>query len=518
MKKFILIAVLSLLVIGLSAQNNEHAMAKAVETIILEGSDSRVVDEFVEEIYEKHCKTASLATRIAKAYYMYSENPDTKERIFGRNEPDTALKYVQRAVALDPKYPDSYILASDILQYRGGEEGRKKAMEWLDRGVAANPTDASLYVASAKLLAYVDPVAAAAKLNLLKERDPNFDVDLELGRLYYNIFDHGGTQEERQAFIEKQVDHYKNVDIEKMNAGDIGAYANALTFSDSHDIAKCFEVTDYGIKKFPDDFAIRQYHFYSLWGLNRWDEAIASAKRLFEMGDSTKITQIHYYRYALCFKGANRYDEAIAEFEKMKQNPIVTDYYRNLADQQETVVIQSKVNKFASDGNYQQALNILKPNIEKYNSSGKQNDNLCLAHGDLYRTWAGKLEGADQEEKYLEADKIYAAAIPGSKDNKLVFCNRRYSVLIQLDKSAEKGLAVPAIKEMEAIAAVEAKEDPDVYKRLYGQFIYMRAYYVNTSNYAEAVNYAEKILDINPTDQGSLEVLRVFGNKVGKKR
>ena len=41
-RKFILIAVLSLLVIGLSAQNNEHAMAKAVETIILDPSIAEV--------------------------------------------------------------------------------------------------------------------------------------------------------------------------------------------------------------------------------------------------------------------------------------------------------------------------------------------------------------------------------------------------------------------------------------------------------------------------------------------
>jgi Skp family chaperone for outer membrane proteins len=54
------------------AQNDERALAAAIDTIVRIYNERDIVDGFVEEIFQKHNRSAYLATRIAKSYYNYN--------------------------------------------------------------------------------------------------------------------------------------------------------------------------------------------------------------------------------------------------------------------------------------------------------------------------------------------------------------------------------------------------------------------------------------------------------------
>jgi tetratricopeptide (TPR) repeat protein len=177
---------LLLVLAPVNAQDDEKAAGAAIDTIIRVFSEYEIVDRFVADIYSKYekdkVKAPILAARIAKAYYNYVMVPGNPTPQFHRRDVAKAFEYLDKAIAIDPKYPQSYLVASDIFY---NEAKIDTALIWLDKGIEANPTDSSLYIESAKLLCFSNRDAAVQKLMVLKERDSTFQVDLQLGRLFY---------------------------------------------------------------------------------------------------------------------------------------------------------------------------------------------------------------------------------------------------------------------------------------------------------------------------------------------
>lgn len=502
-----------------NAQEDERALAAAVDTIVRKFTEADIVNKFVDEIFEKH-RSAYLASRIAQSYYNYIENADTKLRDFHSKDTVQAFKYIRRSIGIDPKYAQAYVLASDIINYEKGSAGRDEAMAWLNRGIAYNPQDSALYIASAEMLAYTDEDAAVAKMEALREANPSFSTDLYLGRLFFKIYDQGGSTDVLQTRLEKMAIYYGRVSWDEMDARDLGAYALGLQYARSVDnnYEKMRDVSAYGVRKYPEDNGLRKSLFTSLWSLQQWEEAVKAGKEMLAVVDSSQIGIGDYNRLSQALRNANRFDEAIALNEKILQMSDASNRNKQQAETGIAMAVSDKVKSFAKKKEFQQAIDIILPYVEKYQGEGKQNDNIVLAYADTYRDWGSSLTGPEQEEKYYQADKIYAQGIAGSKDNKLLFAYRRYETLVQMDTKAELGTAIPAIEAMEEIAMTEAQEDPSIMKRLYSPYRYLQYYYLNSRNYAKAVEYAEKIVEIEPSDQGALNVITTFGSKVKKKR
>ena len=103
-------------------------MAAAIDTIVRTYNEAEIRDKFVEDIFNKFNKSAYLATRIAKSYYNYNKVDPPVFRDFHRRDTVNAFKYINRSIAIDPKYAEAYILASDILSYeKAAEGGREEA-------------------------------------------------------------------------------------------------------------------------------------------------------------------------------------------------------------------------------------------------------------------------------------------------------------------------------------------------------------------------------------------------------
>ena len=504
----LLTVILMAMVTNVQAQDDERALGAAADTIIRTETRDYIVNRIVESVYQSH-PTASLATRIAKAYYNYNEDSETGIRNFHKNDTTHAFLFIRRAIELDPKYAGAYVLASDILDYDRQDE---EAMRWLDEGIKHNPKDSSLYLAQAKLLAFKDENAAVAKLEELRKQDPDFPVDLHLGRLYFKLFGRGGTAEQRGEFIEKMVsyyDKYFDIDKGKMTEGDLGALATYLVFLNRSD--RAYEVASYGLPLFPEDFALNQSYFYSLLGAKKYGEAIIAAKKMFAVADSTKLQPIHYLRYGEALNGDKQYDMAIEQYEKVIAMPDASEANIRTAYNHIATTMGDQANGYIKAEDYQAAVNIYSKFVDERKKIGKLDASILSMYAGVYKSWAAKKTGQEQEDLFDKADKIYAEMgelFPQFDD---IAMNNRMQIKLTLDPEWT-GLAVPYAEKLVSLILAKGDLNDGQKTRLlsgYWTLCYFNARQGGPHKKA-AIEYARKVLAINPDFSGAQKILEIF--------
>ncbi len=519
-KIFFLCSLLLVAVSPLKAQDDPKAAGAAIDTIVRVFSEAEIVDRFVADIYKKFEKDTKkgpiLAARIAKAYYNYVMVPGNPTPQYHRRDVPKALEYLNKAIALDPKYAQSYLVASDIFY---NEAKIDTALIWLDKGIAENPTDSSLYIESAKLLAFSDPDAAIQKLMVLKERDSTFQVDLQLGRLYYKLYsDHGKLPMNEMASSYVKV--YDSSDREKMSLGDLGALSLALQWANemgNERFQKLYDVTKYGLGIYPKDFGLHRYFLLGCMNTERWDEGIKTGEAMFLMPDSVKkINGDDYVWYATCLAGAKRYSDAIANYEHVLNMEEATSTNKAQAENAIVRTINSQVKELSDMGDYDKAIAIVEPALQKSRDQGKQNDQLVLAYAKIYQSWATELNGEERLDAIRKMVKIYEEAVPYSELNAslfLYYCCQYAGAY--LDSDFKKELGLPYAKQL--ITLLGSKADLDNSERAFLTLAYRyMMLYEYLFNYAEkkiksakktSLAYADKILDIDPTNADALNFI-----------
>ena len=498
------------------AQDDVKAAGAAIDTIIRVFSEYEIVDRFVADIYSKHekdkTKGSILAARIAKAYYNYVMVPGNPTPQFHRRDVAKALEYLDKAIALDPTYPQSYLVASDIYY---NEAKIDTALIWLDKGIAANPTDSSLYIESAKLLAFSDPDAAVEKLMVLKQRDSTFQVDLQLGRLYYKLYsDHGKLPMKELAESYGRV--YDSKDREQLNLGDLGAYSLGLQWAgDLGDerFAKLYEVTTYGIERFPKDFGLRKFLLVGCMNTKKWDEGIKTAEFMFAMPDSVKkVDADDYLYYATCLAGKKRYVDAIAQYEYVLAMEDASATKKAQADRAIVSTITTQVGELRQLGDYDKAIAVIEPMVQRYRDKGTQNDNLMIAYATIYTDWAAELNGMERMDAIRNAVKVFDEAATHSELNTSMFLHRCCYYSMALDPELKEGLGMPYAQKL--VANLGNRNDLEAGEKRYlllGYEYMMRHEYFIKKNKKAALAWADKMLDVDPTNDLALRFISALG-------
>ncbi len=506
MKRLYILVLFMAVSVMSQAQNDERALAAAIDTIVRIYNERDIVDGFVEEIFQKHNRSAYLATRIAKSYYNYNKVDPPVFRDFHRRDTTNAFKYINRSIAIDPKYAAAYVLASDILSFENGVEGRKEAMKWLNRGIAANPTDSSLYITSAELLAITDADAAVNKLKELKEKDPNFPVDLQLGRLYYQLWDKHGME----PYAEMAAS-YDKVRKEDMTVGDLEAYSFALYATNQID--KMYDVSAYGAKIAPQSYMLTQNEFYGLLGLKKYSEAVVVGEHFLKNTNPSKLQPLHYLRYGEALNGAKRYEDAIAQYdyvlkmENASENNIATAY-NHIAS-----TMEAKVNDYIKDGDYQSAVSIYEEFLNSRRAINKVDASMLSMYAGIFLSWASKLSGPEQKDTYMKADGIYsemAEMFPKYDD---VAGARRMQIRTILDPEFEEGSAIPFAESLVKSILAKGSDLTDAQKSRLVSAYWVQCYFyaanAKKKNKALCLGFADKILDIDPTHSQALKIYEI---------
>jgi len=499
-----------------AAQSDMKAAGAAIDSVIRIFPNFEIVDKFVADIFKKNEKSAPLAARIGKAYYNYVLKPGAKQPTYHRRDVTKALEYFDKAVTIDPKYAQTYLYLSDMYYW---EAKIDTALIWLDKGIAANPTDSALYIESAKLLAFSDPDAAVQKLMVLKERDSTFQVDLQLGRLYWILYQkHGKTPMVEMATAYGKV--FDSKDRDKMTLGDFGAYAEALRWATdmgNERLDRLYEGMNYALKFHHEDYVLEHYLLYGCTQSRRWDDGIAAAKAIFRKPDSIQAFKIddHMY-YATCLAGNKQYAEAVAEYERILNMGEASDNQKTMAENFIDQTFNTQVKELTAMGEYEQAAALIEPYVVRSREKGKQNDQLANSFAQIYFEWSNELNGQEKLDVIAKGIKVCEESARYSELNAPMFlyycCQYSWSYL---DSDFKKSLALPYAEQI--ISLLESKSDLSRNERLFlilgyrymAAYEYLNKYAIQKIKTAKktALAYAEKILDIDGTNEWALNFL-----------
>ncbi len=501
----LLVVILMAIATNVQAQDDERALGAAADTIIRTETRDYIVNRIVENVYQSH-PTASLATRLAKAYYNFNEEEGYKDKFhkirhFHKNDTTHAFMYIRRAIELDPKYAPAYVLASDIVDYDGNTE---EAQNWLKKGINEAPKDSSLYVASASILARDDVEAAIVQLQHLKEIDPNFPIDLHVARIY-NKIDVRGVD-----YLDKVVEFYRKANVNDMTVGDLGTFVNALYWT--NDLDKCYEVASLGVGKFPNDFALNRFCARSLLGLKRYAESVTASVVFLALNTDIPFDNWDYIYYGDALKGSKQYDAALEQFEKVLAKDNLSDRDKTALNDRVASCVSAKIMDIAKNGEYDEAIRQYEKFMAEREAAGKMTDIIRSNYANIYLEWAQELNGQDKIDKMMKADQILDNAIRNIqvKDNAIAFAYKRIVTIgFQIDKNAESGYVMPAITQLESLLESSGETELDGSKRglMVTGYRYALGYYFSSKNDRKtALEYAYKILALDPTNEAANQV------------
>ena len=246
-----------------------------------------------------------LAFLMTEAALLMTRMPKNAEALtalgytyFGVKRYDAAISYADQAIAVNKNYGDAYVLKGDVaaMQDNGGEAANNYQM-----AMNMDPKNPNGYLGYANIYRKVDPAGAEDAINRLRQANPEYPVDAELGHLMFNADN-----------MEKAYAYYSKTQLDKLAEGRLAEYALVAGSVDKKDEA--LKIAKFGVQKFPESNAFLRLGIVNSVALNLHDEALGFAERLMKKEGETNSGDLIYYGQALA--GKERYDEAIAKFQK----------------------------------------------------------------------------------------------------------------------------------------------------------------------------------------------------------
>ena len=306
-------------------------------------------------------------------------------------------------------------------------------------------------------------------------------------------------------------------DRSKLTLYDLSYFCMGLQFAGdlgNDRFSKLYEVTAYGIEQYPKDFGL--YHFHLLGCLNtqNYDEGIETMEKMKALPDSVKkLKDDDYLWYGSCLSGAKRYDDAIAQYEYVLAMNNAGEDRKTQAESAIVRTINTQVTELRQMGDYEKAIAIVEPALQRSRDKGNQNDQLVSSYAKIYTDWSVELNGTEKQDAIAKAVQIYEEGAKYSELNKglfLYFCCS-YSGAY-LDPKFEKGQGLPYAEQLIALFGNNAdlNNSDKVYLvqayRYMMMYEYLNKFAVQKIKKAKAVSleYADKILDIDPTNEDAL--------------
>lgn len=437
------------------------------------------VEPIVQQICESQQTKKSVCPRIyvgaANAFWLKSGVSDTTY----------ALKYIDKAIELDPHYAPAYMLKGDI--YKWADDTTlavnyyKKAMEMAphdfstyrtyvnfigsgldkiaDQAMKSNGADKEAVTEVQKRRAEMEAVYKTAK-----DANPTFPYELECARLYaaYGLTTND-WKKGRQLYDEAQKDSLEASDYISQVRMETSFVDNADGKTKLKHYTRIMNICDSGLVRYPayyyilsagSDWANRAYDFVK----KQQGDAVYEYKKLFASkaleysetliaSKDTAITDLNYLNYGKALINNNKLNQGIDVLKELLKSPTIQD-------DQVASAMGVISNTYKDMGEYDKAETAYQEYINTVESNGKLNYFHLQNYAAMYTDKAEECVGMEQVAAYKKAFDIYGQAAERFPDyadygyvNQLQLCP-----LIDPDQEAGIGLQ-PALQLYNSVSA-----------------------------------------------------------------
>lgn len=464
---------------GIAADNN--AVFCVIGKTKLESDSSKELAKALTSIQKKNKKNADVVFEVAHAFLdkgLY-------------NEANSTLS-VLRSIEKDS--PRASMLGGDILlkQDKPGE-----AAGFYEQSFTQSPSFTLGYIKYSDLY-FNKPTIVTNTLRQGLEANPgDILLDRAIGFAYY-----------RFGFYDRAVTAYKNFfKSGYQNATDLGSYAACLYFSENYDEA--LDAINSVLANDPNHRVMNRFLMYTYNKIGKYDEAIDVAQKLFSLTtDGTPLPSDYVV-----------YGDILVEKEELEK---ATEQYLKAyeIDKNQPDVLKEGAIKMVKARHFQEGGELYQKYIDLSDSKSPSD---FLNMGMAYYRQAIELNKLADGEKTPElvaqfdfnATKAISAFtslidLVGEPQNYLGYYWRG-NVKSVIDSDLSKGLANDDYAKMIDLIVTNDLNEP---KKLVEGYRYFAIYYIyqfdttkKATEGAKAKEYASKVLEIDPTDATTLQIM-----------
>lgn len=478
MRTYFLLALL-LAALHVSAQGSDpDATVKALAKVIRNYPGSNV-EPVVEDICKKFKKNPAVFYGVANAFW------------YNAKDSARAFKYADRALAIDSKYVQSYVLKGDIMAYL---KDTVTAGRWYKKAISTNPQNPLGYRKYAKLVSLNDVNDAVATLAKAKDNIPTFPYHVEAGRLYYKLMDKKDTT--NHALYNMRL-HYEQAEVDSMTATDVSNYAIAMHWTGNYDKVLEIANSDYA-QRFADDPLCNRIYFYSAVDNKSYDEAEKYAKRFFAAADSIINNDNRYYVRTLM--GLKKYDDAIELCQKWMATEISDEACHKYA-------MQTIAEAYKLKGEFEKAEKTYAQYVQTREASGKLTANDIDLFARLYYDKAEESNGQERVDAYNKADSLYNIIVGKFVSDADEALYKRYVISYRLHPEPKDGYAVDICKQLISVLKSKSQRSERDNEMLVEAYNYLEFYSYYNDHYRQCKQYALKILEIDPVNENAKKIV-----------
>ncbi len=490
--------------------------------------DPEAAVEAVKRVIRKHQEGGGLNLIEKEIYPQFKKNPDVLTQIahafdFQANDTKNAFIYIDRALAVNPNYVPAFVEKGNILfNWAKTPEDSVEAYSWYDKAMIAEPKNPEGYQAYANKLAKKhDYDGAAKKLEEILQHDPNYNVYVEIGRIYGEV----GLENMDNEAIRKSLDSYAKADLSRMTDKQITLYLTILhTVGSSGGGIGAYNRADSVLQlvlpKYPRNAELNRRMLMTDVARKKYDHALVAADNLFNNSDSLKVTIDDYILNAEAYMGLKRYNDAINVYRKALDVEIDSADYKSkalyeYALRQETKKKNEAVfaiaNAYDKSGYTDKAIDELKAFIAKREELGELDAPEVQKLANYYLSAADiEMNPEVKKSMWMEAYNLYGKLAEVSPDYADFAYFTRVQIIWQhIDTESKEGLAVSdAEKVLQLIPLTEEAGLSNAQKgRLRTVLSYLsRHYYYKSLGTKASVDrmkcgsYLKKLVILNPED------------------
>jgi tetratricopeptide (TPR) repeat protein len=383
-------------------------------------------------------------------------------------------------------------LAGDIALAKNDEQ---QADYHYGRAIYFDPRDPLGYWHYADMHKKKEPALAVAKLKQLRLYRDDCRVEHKIAEVWY-----AGNKVKEAAAA------YDSIPIDSLNRDELVSYAMSTYLLQAYQ--KSADIALHGRSVSPRDLVFNRLVMYNYTDLKLYDKALEASVELFEhserkaeadsVADREKktFTYLDYIYYGYVLNGNGRYEEGIAQFNHaLELNGDRTDVILAISKAYENV------------GDYPKAVEHYKLYMEKLPEE-ERTAYVVYELGRLYyaqgtSTQESKELTTEKRDALKLADQTFEEVDRMRPDSYLgVYWRARTNVA--LDPDTKRGLAKPYYqKVIEMTEKTGGSQLTEAYK-------YMAYYYYVKKDQQNTLKYADKILDIDPTDSYALRLSTAF--------